>query len=122
MSHIVTIATEVRDAAAVQAACQRLQLPAPVVGAHQLYSGTVHGWGVQLAGWRYPAVYNLQTGKVEFDNFGGRWGAEQELHRFLQAYAVEKAKLEARRQGYAVIEQPLANGAIQVTVEVGGAA
>ncbi len=122
MSHIVTIETEVRDAAAVRAASERLKLPAPVEGAHELFSGTVHGLAVQLPGWQYPAVCNLQTGKVEFDNYAGRWGDQKELDRFLQAYAVEKAKLEARRKGHSVTEQSLANGSIKLTIQVGGAA
>jgi hypothetical protein len=122
MSHIVTIETEVRDAAAVRAASERLKLPSPVEGAHELFSGTVHGLAVQLPGWQYPAVCNLQTGKVEFDNYAGRWGDQKELDRFLQAYAVEKAKLEARRKGHSVTEQYLADGSIKLTVQVGGAA
>jgi hypothetical protein len=92
MSHIVTIKTEVRDASAVQAACERLKLPAAAHGLHGLFSGTAQGLAVQLPGWTYPAVCNLKTGKIEFDNYGGRWGNQQELDRFLQAYAVEKAK------------------------------
>ena len=108
MSHIVTIETEVRDATAVQAACERLKLPAAAHGLHELFSGTAQGLAVQLPGWNYPAVCNLKTGKIEFDNYGGRWGNQQELDRFLQAYAVEKAKIEARRKGYSVTEQSLA--------------
>jgi hypothetical protein len=82
----------------------------------------VEGLAVQLAGWHYPAVCNLSTGKVEFDNYGGRWGDQAELDRFLQAYAVEKAKIEARRKGQSVTEQSLANGSIKLTIQVGGAA
>ena len=122
MSHIVTIETEVRDAAAAQTACARLKLPAPVAGSHELFSGTAEGLAVQLPGWQYPAVCNLTTGKVEFDNYGGRWGDQAELDRFLQAYAVEKAKLEARRKGHAVTEQSLADGSIKLTIQVGGVA
>jgi hypothetical protein len=43
MSHIVTIETEVRDASAVQAACERLKLPAAAHGLHELFSGTAQG-------------------------------------------------------------------------------
>ena len=43
MSHIVTVQTEVRDHAAVAAACRRLALPEPVHGAAQLYSGQAEG-------------------------------------------------------------------------------
>ena len=91
-------------------------------GLHELFSGTAQGLAVQLPGWSYPADCDLRTGKIEFDNYGGRWGNQQELDRFLQAYAVEKAKIEARRKGYSVTEQALANGSIRVSVQVGGAA
>lgn len=122
MSHIVTIQTEVRDAAAIQAACERLRIPPPKGGMHRLFSDTVSGLAVELPGWHYPAVCNLQSGRIEFDNYEGHWGDRKELDRFVQAYAVEKAKLEARRKGYSVTEQPLADGSIQLTVHVGGAA
>ena len=57
------------------------------------------------------------TGAVQFDNFGGHWGDAQQLDRFLQAYAVEKTKLEARKQGHSVSEQLLADGSIQVRIQ-----
>ena len=37
-------------------------------------------------------------------------------------YAVEKARIEARRQGHSVTEQPLADGSIKLTIQVGGGA
>ena len=48
------------------------------------------------------------------------WGASQEFDKFLQAYACEVAKLEARKKGYTVAEQPLANGSIRLTIHVTG--
>jgi len=122
LSHIVTIQTQVRDPVAVAAACQRLDLPQPVQGRYRLFSGEVAGLGVELPGWRYPVVCQTETGEVKFDNFEGRWGEQRQLDAFLQGYAVEKAKLEARRRGHSVIEQPLADGSIKLTVQVGGAA
>ena len=122
MSHIVTIQTQVRDPVAVAAACQRLKLPQPVQGRFRLFSGEVARLGVELPGWRYPVVCQTETGEVKFDNFEGRWGEQRHLDAFLQGYAVEKAKLEARRRGHCVIEQPLADGSIKLTVQVGGAA
>lgn len=122
MSHIVTIKTEVRDAAAVGGACRRLGLPQPVHDTFELFSGEVTGLGVELPDWRYPAVCDLATGTVHFDNFEGRWGDQVQLDRFLQAYAVEKAKIEARKKGHTVTEQSLADGSIKLTVQVGGAA
>lgn len=119
MSHIVQIQTQVRDPAAVGSACQRLQLPAPVEGEFQLYTSKESGLGVQLRGWRYPVVCQPQTGQLKYDNFGGHWGAPEELSHFLQAYSVEKARIEARRRGHSVVEQPLADGSIKLTITIG---
>jgi hypothetical protein len=122
MSHTVEIATEVRDEEAVRLACQRLQLKPPVRGSIKLFSETVTGLAVQLPDWEYPAVFNTDTGQMRYDNFFGKWGDKSRLDSFLQAYAVEKAKVEARRKGYSVFEQTLANGSIKLTLQVGGAA
>jgi hypothetical protein len=73
MSHLVTIQTRVQDPVAVAAACRRLNLAPPVEGTAQLYSGQATGLMVQLPGWKYPAVIDLQNGSVSFDNFEGGW-------------------------------------------------
>ena len=120
MSHIVHIQTEVRDPIAISSACTRLSLPQPVAGEHQLFTNRVAGLAVQLPRWQYPIVCQTDTGQVQYDNYGGRWGDPAQLDRFLQGYAVEAATLLARRQGYSVTEQPLENGSIRLTVQVGG--
>jgi hypothetical protein len=122
VSHIVQIQTQIRDPAAVRAACERLKLPSPTEGKFCLYATAAHGLGVQLPGWRYPIVCNSTTGELKIDNFNGHWGVQRELDRFMQAYAVEKAKIEARRKGHTVTEQPLADGSIKLTVQVAGGA
>ena len=122
MSHIVSIQTQIRDANAVRAACQRLGLPQPTSGTHRMYSGQVAGLAVQLPKWVYPLVCQVDTGQLQFDNYHGRWGDPKHLDAFRQAYAVEKAKIEARRKGHVVTEQPLADGSIRLTIHVGGAA
>ena len=122
MSHIVQIKTEVRDAAAVRAACHRLGLTKPVHGTTKLFSGEVSGLAVQLPDWQYPVVCDTATGTVRYDNFGGRWGDQKELDRFVQAYAVEKAKIESRRRGHSVTEQTLADSSIKLTIQVNGGA
>jgi len=122
MSHVVRIQTEVREAAAVQAACRRLELSVPRQGTHQLFSGEVSGIAVKLPDWKYPVVCDLATGQTQYDNYGGRWGEQRQLDSFLQAYAVEKAKLESRRAGHSVTEQPLPDGSIKLTVQVEGGA
>jgi hypothetical protein len=122
LSHIVTIKTEIRDAAAVKAACQRLNLSEPVQGKTKLFSGEVEGLAVKLRDWVYPVVCNTATGQVQFDNFNGRWGNSRQLDKFLQAYAAEKVKIESRKKGHVVTEQQLADGSLKLTIQVGGTA
>ena len=116
MSHIVTIQTKVHDPAAVRAACERLDLPVAAEGTARLYSGEAAGLIVQLPGWQYPVVIDALTGTLRYDNFGGSWGEQAHLDRFLQAYAVEKAKLEARKKGYQVSEQALQDGSVKLQI------
>jgi hypothetical protein len=122
LSHIVEIKTEIRDEQAVRAACTRLNLAAPEHKTVRLFNATATGLCVQLPGWNYPVVANLQTGQVQYDNFNGHWGEQKHLNQFLQGYAVEKAKIEARKKGHSVTETALQDGAIKVTIRVGGAA
>ena len=122
MSHIVSLKVQIRDPAAIQAACQRLRLSQPVQGTHKLFTNQATGLAVQLPKWRYPVVCDVGTGQVHFDNFKGHWGEQKYLDAFLQSYAVEKAKIEVRRKGHVVTEQALADGSIKLTVQVAGGA
>ena len=119
MSHIVTIKTQIRDPAALAAACRRLGLCEPTRGTAKLFSGQATGLVVQLPGWRYPAVIDTGPGEIRYDNYNGAWGRQCELDRLLQAYAVEKARIEARKAGHSVTEQTLQDGAIKLTLHVG---
>ena len=118
LSHIVQIQTQVRDAEAVRAACHRLGLAAPVEGVTKLFTSTATGLAVQLPGWNYPVVCQLDSGQLQYDDYGGKWGSQVQLQRFLQAYAVERAKLEARKQGHYVTEQPLTDGSVKLTIHL----
>ena len=120
MSHVVTIATEIRDTSALRAACRRLGLGEPAQETVQLFSGEATGYCVRLPDWRYPVVCDVESGQVAFDNFEGRWGEQRELDRLMQAYAVEKAKIESRGAGHSVTEQSLSDGSIKLTINVGG--
>jgi hypothetical protein len=122
MSHIVSIKTQVRDAVALAAACQRLQLAPPLHGTAKLFTSTATGHIVELPRWKFPIVCELDSGDVKYDNYSGRWGDQRELDRLIQKYAVEKARIEARKQGHSVTEQALADGSIKLTISVGGAA
>ena len=75
-----------------------------------------------LPDWTYPVVCDVTTGELKFDNFKGQWGDQKELDRFLQAYAVEKSRLECRRRGHTLTEQELADGSIKLTIQVAGGA
>ena len=122
MSHTVEIETEVRDEAAVNAACSRLHLPRATRGTFQLYSTEATGLGIELPRWKYPVVADTETGQLQYDNYNERWGSQEYLDQFLQMYAVEKAKIEVRRKGHSVVEKRLGNGSVKLTVQVGGAA
>ncbi len=121
MSHLVSLQVRLHHPAAVAAACTRLGLPAPVQGTARFYSGTATGLLVQLPGWKYPVVIDPHTGNVSMDNFEGRWGEQAQLDRLMQAYAVEKARAEARKKGYQVTETALQDGAIKLTIVEGTA-
>ncbi|HMF38789.1 MAG TPA: hypothetical protein VKF17_19295 [Isosphaeraceae bacterium] len=122
MSHVVTIKTEVRDHAAVSAACRRLELPPPILGTAQLFSGEAAGAHRPADRLDLSRVLDTTTGQVHYDNYNGAWGDQAQLDRFLQIYAVEKARIEARKKGHQVTEQTLADGSIKLTIRVGGAA
>ena len=120
MSHIVTLKIEVRDAAAIRAACRRLNLDQPEQGTFTLFSGEATGLAVRLPDWTYPVVCDTQSGQLQYDNFEGRWGEQKHLYAFMQSYAVEKAKQEARRRGHSTTEQTLSDGSIKLTIQVNG--
>jgi hypothetical protein len=119
MSHIVQIETKMHDPQAISAACHRLALKEPVEGTARLFSGSATGLLVELPGWRYPVVIDTTGGSVRYDNYGGRWGEQRHLERLTQIYAVEKAKIEARRRGYTASERTLEDGSILVSVALG---
>ena len=122
MSHIVSIKTEVRDVAAIRAACRRLNIDQPEEGTFKLFSGEATGVAVRLPDWTYPVVCDIATGELSFDNYNGGWGDLKELDGFRQAYACETARLEAHKRGHTVTEQPLADGSVKLTIQVTGGA
>lgn len=122
ISHVVTVKTEVRDLAAIQAACRRLGLPPAVHKVVKLFSDTKTGFAVQLPKWNYPVVCDLASGQLHYDNYQGHWGNPVCLDAFVQSYAVEKARIEAKKKGYSVSEQLLPSGEIKLTIRVEGGA
>jgi hypothetical protein len=119
MSHIVSIKTQIRDPSALAAACRRLGIEEPVQGTVELFSASATGLIVKLPGWHYPAVVDTASGSIQYDNYGGTWGKQEELDKLLQAYAVEKTRVEARHAGHTLTEQQLGDGSIKLTIQVG---
>ena len=85
-------------------------------GQPRLAEATITEALVSLPGWNYPAVIDTESGEVRFDHYEGKWGDPKEMDRLLQAYAVEKTKLEARKKGHAVSEHLLQDGSIRVQI------
>lgn len=115
MSHIASVEVQMKDRAALVAACNRLGIDPPeTVTNYKFYDGTViSGESVKLKDWLYPVVFDA-NGKAWFDNFNGSWGKPEQLNALKQAYAVEAAKSKARQQGFAVTEQRLPSGQIKL--------
>jgi hypothetical protein len=123
MSHIVTIQAKIKDPVALAAACVQLGVAVPTQGTAQLYSGQASGLVVQLPGWTYPAVIDTASGTIAYDNFNEAWGEQKELDKLLQSYAIEKARIEARKAGQSILrEEILADGSIKLTISAGGVA
>jgi len=99
VSHIVTVATMIKDERAVQRACQVLKLEPAKHGTFTVFSRQVEGLGWKLPGWNYPVVADLATGQLQFDNYKGAWGKQEELDKFQQRYALEAAKAAADDAG-----------------------
>jgi hypothetical protein len=91
-------------------------LAAPGHDTAELDSGSASGLLIRLTGWQYPLVVDTATGELRNDSYGGAWGESARRDAFLQAYAVEKAKAEARRQGCRVTEQALADGSVRLHI------
>tara|TARA_R110002049_G_scaffold4601_5_gene32446 strand:+ start:635747 stop:636046 length:300 start_codon:yes stop_codon:yes gene_type:complete len=96
-----------------------MQLDEPVHRTVKLFSDEATGYCVSLPRWRYPVVCNTNEGVVKYDNYEGHWGEQALLDRLIQSYAVEKSIIEARKRGYCVTEQSLADGSIKLAVLVG---
>jgi hypothetical protein len=120
LSHLVTIATQVKDPEAVKSACRRLGLDAPVQSNVKFFDGSSHtGLTVKLPGWRYPVVCDTAAGAVHYDNFRGYWGEQSQFDRFISTYAAEKAKIEARRRGHRIVSETVAtDGTIRLEIAV----
>ena len=122
MSHFTEIQTQIKDIAALRAACTELELEV-------LQNAEARGYGsnrtrgdfvIRLKGpydvalqrqadGNYRLVADLWRGHVE-NELGKDFG------RLKQLYGVHKATLEARRKGLTVRRQSLGNGTIRLAL------
>jgi gamma-glutamylcyclotransferase (GGCT)/AIG2-like uncharacterized protein YtfP len=118
MSHTMNIALSMNDVEALKRAARRMGCRVVENAKVQLYSSVEEGTAVYLPGWRYPAVVK-DDGSVACDTYNGQWGDEKKLNELTAYYGLEKAKLEAEKQGYSV-EEVEENDTIKLRVYCGG--
>jgi hypothetical protein len=127
MSHFTTIKTQIKDVAALEAACRELHLPLLQHAEARGYSGqTRRGDHVIKLNGPYDIAVNKQpdgTFGLTTDWWQGHVEKEvgSNFGKLLQLYGVHKASAEAHKKGFSVMRQPQRNGAIKLVL-LGGAA
>ncbi|MBE0542248.1 MAG: DUF1257 domain-containing protein [Verrucomicrobia bacterium] len=127
MSHFTTIKTQIKDIAALEAACKELSLSLlQNANARGYAAQTRHGdFVIQLAGPYDIAVNKQPDGTYGLTTDWWQGHVEKEVGsnfgKLLQLYAVHKATAEARKKGFSVLRQSQRNGNIKLVL-LGGAA
>jgi hypothetical protein len=125
MSHFATVTTQIKDIAALTAACSELGLTVEAnTNARGYSTQSVHGEHViRLKGPYDIAVNRQKDGTFGFTTDWWAGHVEKEVgsnySRLLQLYAVHKATAEARKRGHSVQRKASNNGAIKLVI--GGA-
>ena len=99
MSHTLKIKVEIKDETALRTASERTGAKVLGEGSHRLYGGVSNGFGVQLPGWQFPVIVNLQTGELSYDNYGGNWGNQGTLDTLIHEYSTEVVAQALASQG-----------------------
>ena len=122
MSHFTEIKTQIKDIAALKAACQELGLPLLQNTTARGYAqDTLHGdYVIKLQGPYDIAVLKQPDNTFTFTADFWQGHVEQEVgqnySRLLQLYGVHKAMCEAKKKGQTVHRQILKNGSIKLTI------
>lgn len=122
MSHFTTIQTQIRDEAALRAACREMGFSVESKSeARGFSSNRIKGdLVIRLKGPYDIAVNQQQDGTfgLTCDWWDGRVEREVGANygRLLQLYAVHKAQAEARRKGYTTRRQTLGDGSIKLVI------
>ena len=122
MSHFATIQTQIKDIAALKAACGELGFTVQENAQARGYStNRQHGdFVIRLKG-PYDVAVNRQadgTFGLTTDWYEDHVEKEvgKDFGRLLQLYAVHKVLIEARRKGHTVQRQAYKDGSIKLTV------
>jgi len=123
MSHFTTIQTQIRDIAALRAACQEMGLTIDENAEARGYyeSKRQHGdFVIRLKGPYDIAVNKQQDGTYGFTTDWYDNHVEREVGtnygRILQLYGVHKARIEAQKKGYTVRRCLLGDGSIKLLI------
>lgn len=85
-------------------------------GKHKLWDGKMHeGIAVKHPAWNYQWVFTPE--KALFDNHGGAWGPEHDLHRFCMRYDAELARQTVEDAGLAWHEEVINEDEIHAWAE-----
>ena len=88
----------------------------------KLFSSRATGLGVELPGWRYPVVCDTASGQLRVRQLRrslGREGLGSTV--FCRPTRSRRPSSRPVAKGHTVTEQPLADGSIKLTVQLGGA-
>ncbi|MEW6443184.1 MAG: DUF1257 domain-containing protein [bacterium] len=140
MSHVAIIEIEITDLAALTAACKRLgfsfqenqktyewygrwegDYPLPEGFSQEDLGKCDHAIRVPGAGYEVGVVKaRKKSGYQLLWDFWSQGGLSEELgpkaEKLVQAYGVEKAKREARKQGFSVYETTREDGTVRLTL------
>jgi hypothetical protein len=122
MSHFATVQTQIRDAAALRAACSELGLALEENAVARGYGANKVKGDLVI---RLKGPYDIAVIKQDDGNYGlttDWWGGHVEREvgkdygRLLQLYAVHKAQAEARKKGLTCRRQALADGSVKLVI------
>jgi|GEM_PF-309157 hypothetical protein len=141
MSHVAVVQVEIKDLEALKAACADLQLQyrenQKTCKRHQLVYGTVpEGWTKEEMGTCDHAIATGQNGAYEvgicrrrdgkpgyvlmYDDYAGGYGLMARIgegaKKLIDRYAVNVAKRQAHKLGYACQEFAKADGSVDVVL------
>jgi hypothetical protein len=99
MSETRRVTVELRDKAALARAVAVMGGSILGEGSHKLFAGNEVGYGLQLAGWRYPIVLRAD-GTLAYDDYHGKWGKDTDIERLGSEYTMAVAESQAAAMGY----------------------